>query len=142
MDDKSCAERDLIGMYRAGAFAEKIAIPERNLIDVPDGMPSAHAALTEPGATGLHAVLLAEQVSHRPLSECSALVIGAGSVGLLTALILRDKGVGEIVVAETNPLRRELVSRHAIFSCLIRPTKPHRQASSIAYRRGGRIGRP
>lgn len=116
-----CASRDLIGMYRAGAFAEKIAIPERNLIPVPQGMPSEHAALTEPGATGLHAVLLAERVVSRPLSEARALVIGAGSVGLLTALILRDKGVGDIVVAETNPLRRELVLRHCDFE-LIDPT--------------------
>jgi 2-desacetyl-2-hydroxyethyl bacteriochlorophyllide A dehydrogenase len=113
-----CAHRDLIGMYRAGAFAEKIAIPERNLITVPDDMPGAHAALTEPGATGLHAVLLAERVISRPLSESCALVIGAGSVGLLTALILRDKGVGEIVVAETNPLRRQLVEKHCDFMLL------------------------
>ncbi|MCP4765096.1 MAG: alcohol dehydrogenase catalytic domain-containing protein [Gammaproteobacteria bacterium] len=110
-----CAERDLIGMYRAGAFAEKIAIPERNLIPVPDGMAGAHAALTEPGATGLHAVLLAERASHRPLSESRALVIGAGSVGLLTALILRNKGVIDIVIAETNPLRRQLVEQHCDF---------------------------
>ncbi len=113
-----CAERDLIGMYRAGAFAERIAIPERNLIPVPDGMPSAHAALTEPGATGLHAILLAERVVSRPLSESSALVFGAGSVGLLTALLLRDKGVEEIVIAETNPLRRQLVKQHAGFSLI------------------------
>ena len=113
-----CAKRDLIGMYRAGAFAEKIAIPERNLITVPDDMPGAHAALTEPGATGLHAVLLAERVASRPLSESRALVIGAGSVGLLTALILRDKGVEDIVVAETNPLRRQLVGQYCDFKLL------------------------
>jgi 2-desacetyl-2-hydroxyethyl bacteriochlorophyllide A dehydrogenase len=113
-----CAERDLIGMYRAGAFAEKITIPESNLIEVPDGMPAEHAALTEPGATGLHAVLMAERVVSRPLSESSALVIGAGSVGLLTALILRDKGVEDIVIAETNPLRRELVAQHCDFQLL------------------------
>jgi len=113
-----CAERDLIGMYRAGAFAEKIAIPERNLIPVPDGMAGEHAALTEPGATGLHAVLLAERASHRPLSETRALVIGAGSVGLLSALILRDKGVAEIVIAETNPLRRQLVEQHCDFKLI------------------------
>jgi len=113
-----CAQRDLIGMYRAGAFAEQIAIPERNLIEVPDGMPGAHAALTEPGATGLHAVLLAERVISRPLSEARALVIGAGSVGLLTALILRDKGVEEIVVADTNPLRRKLVEQYCDFTLL------------------------
>ena len=113
-----CSQRDLIGMYRAGAFAEKIAIPERNLIEVPDGMPGGHAALTEPGATGLHAVLLAERVLSRPLSESSALVMGAGSVGLLTALILRDKGVEEIVLAETNPLRRKLVEQYCDFTLL------------------------
>jgi len=122
-----CVERDLIGMYRAGAFAEKIAIPERNLIPLPDGMAGEHAALTEPGATGLHAVLLAERASHRPLSESRALVIGAGSVGLLTALILRDKGVAEIVIAETNPLRRQLVQQHCDFQ-LIDPLQEKAEA--------------
>ncbi len=129
-----CAKRDLIGMYRAGAFAEKIAIPARNLIPVPDGMPSAHAALTEPGATGLHAILLAERVVARPLSESSALVIGAGSVGLLTALLLRDKGVERIVVADTNPLRRALVAEHCDFELLDpRASAPKTQAFDCVF---------
>ena len=113
-----CAERDLIGMYRAGAFAEKIALPEGNLIPVPDAMPAEHAALTEPGATGLHAILLAERVVSRPLSELRALVFGAGSVGLLTALLLRNKGVEQVDIAETNPLRRQLVEQHTDFSLI------------------------
>ena len=102
-----CAQRDLIGMYRPGAFAEQITIPETNLIPVPAGMPAEHAALTEPGATALHAVGLAEKTLARPISESRALVFGAGSVGLLTALILLDKGVGEVHLAETNALRRD-----------------------------------
>lgn len=107
-----CPERELIGMRRAGAYAERIAIPERNLIPVPDGMPSEDAALTEPGATGLHAVELAERTSSRPWHESRVLVFGAGSVGLLTALLLRDKGAAEVTVVETNPLRRALVEQH------------------------------
>ena len=106
-----CSNRDLIGMYRAGAFAEQIAIPERNLIAVPDHISSQKAALTEPGATGLHAVLLAERAAARPMSESRALVIGAGSVGLLTALILKDKGVSQVDIAETNQLRRDMVEK-------------------------------
>jgi alcohol dehydrogenase len=108
-----CADRDLIGMYRAGAFAEQIAIPEVNLIPVPEDMSAAKAALTEPGATGLHAVLLAERVITRPVSEARILVIGAGSVGFLTALILRDKGATQVDLAETNMLRRETVKMHS-----------------------------
>jgi len=107
-----CAQRDLIGMYRAGAFAEQIAIPERNLIPVPEGISSEKAALTEPGATGLHAVLLAEKAAARPVSESRALVIGGGSVGLLTALILMDKGAMDVVIAETNELRRQTIEKH------------------------------
>jgi len=107
-----CPDRDLIGMYRPGAFAEQIAIPEANLIAVPDGMSSEKAALTEPGATGLHAVLLGERALQRPVSECRAMVIGGGSVGLLTALILEDKGVAGLRIAETNPLRRATIKAH------------------------------
>ena len=101
-----CAKRDLIGMYRPGAFAECIAIPEQNLIDIPEGMDSAHAALTEPAATALHAVNLAARVAHRPLAELRGLVLGGGSVGLFAALALNDQGCADVHLAETNALRR------------------------------------
>jgi alcohol dehydrogenase len=112
-----CAERDLIGMYRAGAFAEQIAIPERNLIPVPDGLDSDKAALTEPGATALHAITLAERALSRPVSEARTLVIGAGSVGLLAALILRDKGAASISIMETNKLRSDTARRYCQLHC-------------------------
>ena len=117
-----CAQRDLIGMYRPGAFAEQIAIPETNLIPVPEGMNPEHAALTEPGATALHAVGLAEKTLARPISETRALVIGGGSVGLLNALILKDKGALEVQLAETNPLRRE-TAQNALAGGVFDPVK-------------------
>ena len=61
-----CSERELIGMRRAGAFADYISIPERNLLDIPENMDPVVASLTEPAATSLHAIYLAEQVMHRP----------------------------------------------------------------------------
>jgi len=106
-----CADRDLIGMYRPGAFAERIAIPSGNLIEIPAGMDPAHAALTEPAATAVHAVNLAVQVAHRAIGESRALVIGGGSVGLFAALALKDLGTREIHLAETNALRRATVER-------------------------------
>ena len=97
-----CAERDLIGMYRPGAFAERVAIPERNLIEIPEGMDAALAALTEPAATATHTVNLAERALARPISEAKALVIGGGSVGLFAALSLAYRGVSDITLADTN----------------------------------------
>ena len=101
-----CANRELIGMRRAGAFADYISIPERNLLDMPQDMDPIHASLTEPAATALHAVYLAENVLHRPLSESRALILGGGSIGVFAALLLNQKGCTEIVLGDTNPLRR------------------------------------
>jgi alcohol dehydrogenase len=101
-----CAGRKLIGMNRPGAFAELIAIPERNLIDLPEGMDPVHAALTEPAGTALHAVTLAGRALHRPIAEGRALVLGGGSIGLLSALLLHSRGCRDITLGDTNELRR------------------------------------
>ncbi len=102
-----CADRQLIGMAIPGAFAERVAVPERNLIPMPDGMDPAIAALTEPAATSLHAVNLAARAAHRPLSESRALVLGGGSIGLFAALCLKRHGCTDIALGDTNPLRRQ-----------------------------------
>ena len=101
-----CPERTLIGMQHPGAFAERVAIPERNLIPLPEGMAAEAAALTEPCATAWHAVELGRAALWQPLAESRVLVIGGGSVGLLAGLILRHHGCAELRLAEVNPLRR------------------------------------
>lgn len=101
-----CAHRKLIGMNRPGAFAELIAIPEQNLIDIPADMDPVAAALTEPAATALHALHLVQRASVRPLAECKALVLGGGSIGLFAALWLRALGCRDVLLGETNALRR------------------------------------
>ncbi len=102
-----CAGRELIGMRLPGAFAERIAMPARNLIPVPEDMDPAKAALTEPCATAWHGLTLAARAAWRPIPESRALVIGGGSVGLLAGLILKAWGARQVQLAETNPLRRE-----------------------------------
>ncbi len=108
-----CADRELIGMRLAGAYAEYVIIPSTNIIAIPDSMNAVHASLTEPTATALHALNLARKASHRPLAELNTLVIGGGAVGFLAALLLRAYGCKRLVVSETNPLRRESLAAHA-----------------------------
>jgi threonine dehydrogenase-like Zn-dependent dehydrogenase len=106
-----CAQRELIGMRRAGAFAQYINIPEQNLLDMPQDMDPVIASLAEPAATSLHAIYLAEKILHRPLSECRALVIGGGSIGVFAALMLKHKGCKSIYLGDTNALRRETANK-------------------------------
>lgn len=101
-----CSNRTMVGMTRPGGYAERLAIPRQCLVEVPDDMHPVNAALAEPAATGLHALILAGRAATRPIFEARSLVIGAGSVGLLTALLLRHMGCEHIEIAEANELRR------------------------------------
>lgn len=138
-----CAERDLIGMYRPGAFAERVAIPLSNLIEIPDDMDPVHAALTEPAATALHAVNMAAKVTHRPISESRALVIGGGSVGLFAAMALKDQGAVEIHLAETNALRRETAESTGCFRVFDPSARPAPESAFevVVDAVGGRLTR-
>lgn len=107
-----CADRELVGMRLAGAFAEHVVVPERNLLPMPEGMDIVKASLTEPAAVSLHSVVVAERVLHRPVSECRALVIGAGAIGVLAALVLQSKGCKEVYMGDTNALRRKTAERN------------------------------
>ena len=106
-----CSNRTMVGMTRAGGFAELMSIPVGSLIDLPADMDSVPAALTEPAATALHAVHMAMRALHRPVQEGRMLIFGGGAVGLLAALLLTSYGVRSIQLAETNALRRESARR-------------------------------
>ncbi len=138
-----CEKREIIGMYRPGALAERVAVPARNLIEIPEDMDPAHAALTEPAATALHAVNLAAKVAHRPVSESRALVIGGGSVGLFSAMALRDQGALEIHLAETNPLRRRTVESTGACRVVDPVSEPARESSFeiVVDAVGGKLSR-
>ncbi len=150
-----CLDRELVGMRIPGAFAERLALPAANLIPVPDDMPAASAALTEPCATAWHALALAARTAWRPLPESRALVIGGGSVGLLGGLILRSWGAAQVRLAETNGLRRQTAACAGLdsFDPLAQPAEAGafdlvldavgstatRAASVAAVRQGGTI---
>ncbi|MBP6251328.1 MAG: alcohol dehydrogenase catalytic domain-containing protein [Rubrivivax sp.] len=111
--DNLCAQRTMVGMTRPGAYAERMSIPGDCLIALPDALDPVSAALTEPAATALHAVDVATRALRRPLAEGRVLVLGGGAIGMLTALLLRQRGVDQLEVAETNPLRRASLEQHA-----------------------------
>jgi len=64
-----CAHRDLLGLGKAGGYAEYVVAPNRNLMTLPDSLSYDHAALMEPLAVSVHAVRLAERALNRPISE-------------------------------------------------------------------------
>ena len=104
-----CANRTMIGMTRAGGYADFVTTAASSVIDLPEGITARAAALTEPAATALHAINTAARSLVRPIPECRALVIGGGAIGMLAALLLRSYGCRRVLVAETNRMRRDSV---------------------------------
>ncbi len=86
-----------------GGYAEYMRLTEGLLLEVPNGLSSEHAALTEPMAVGYHAVAKA-RMDKRDVP----LVIGCGPVGLATIAALKLTGAAPIVAADFSPRRREL----------------------------------
>jgi len=108
--DNLCPSRQIISMPpREGAFAEQLAMPASNLVEVPDHVPIEQAAMAEPLACGWHAVDRAIRGLQQEHASARALVLGGGAIGLGAALCLRARGVTDVVVAETNPLRHAAV---------------------------------
>ncbi len=100
-----CPSRQIISMPpREGAFAEYVAIPERNLIEVPSHITLEQAALAEPIAVSWHAVRLGLAALH-PADERRAHVIGGGAIGLAAALALTAMGVEQVTLSEPNAAR-------------------------------------
>lgn len=104
--DNLCADRQIISMPpREGAFAQYIAMPEQNLVTVPEGVPIGKAALAEPLAVSWHAARLALDALPRG-QDVRALVIGGGAIGLAAALALSAMNVSDISIVEPNETRR------------------------------------
>jgi (R,R)-butanediol dehydrogenase / meso-butanediol dehydrogenase / diacetyl reductase len=89
-----------LGTGRPGGYAERVVVDARMLFALPEDLDDAAAALAEPVAVGVHAVAEAGIEADAPVA-----VVGAGPIGLVTALVLRARGVQRIIVVSRNAAR-------------------------------------
>lgn len=88
-----------------GGFAQALAFDASRLYQVPAGVTDENAALLEPVTVAVHAVRRTEL----RLGD-SAVVIGGGPIGLLTAQCAKAAGAGVVVLLEPEPSRRTLAA--------------------------------
>jgi L-iditol 2-dehydrogenase len=102
-----CDNRRVLGVscdeYRQhGAFAEYVAVPVRILYALPEGVSFAQAALVEALSIAVHAV-------RRTTVDVndSAVVVGAGNIGLLVLQVLKFVGCSPVIAVDVDPARLE-----------------------------------
>lgn len=104
---RHCATRTVLGILgHPGAFAEEIALPNRNLHVVPPGLTTLAALFSEPLAA---AYAIPERLALEPGAR--ALVAGDGKLGLLCAHVLAAAGL-VVTVAGRHPERAALLPPH------------------------------
>ncbi|MGA2547676.1 MAG: alcohol dehydrogenase catalytic domain-containing protein [Rectinemataceae bacterium] len=98
-----CTSLKLLGVDRDGGFAEYVTVAAVRLHRLPAGISDVEGALVEPLAVAVHDVRL----GGLALGD-TALVVGAGPIGLLIAMAARAAGARRIAVSEFNDHRRSI----------------------------------
>jgi L-iditol 2-dehydrogenase len=101
-----CPDMELIGGQRQGGLAERVVVPATNLIRMDPGVPEDVRVLVEPLAVGVHA---AARASVEPGER--VVIIGAGPIGLFTAIALRHAGAEHVAITDLSAERLALADR-------------------------------
>ncbi len=88
------------------AYAEAVRVPQEMLYHLPDEVSWEQGAMVEPLSVALHAVNLTPLKLMDPV-----VIVGSGTIGLLTILAARLKGAGKIIVTDLSAHRLDVARR-------------------------------
>jgi len=96
-----CERMQLLGFTRNGAFAEYVAVPNKNVIKIPN-IPSVIGSLMDPFGNAVHAC------SKVSLSNANIIVLGCGPIGLMIILLAQRLGAKIIIAVDVSDYRLNL----------------------------------
>jgi threonine 3-dehydrogenase len=130
-----CRDTKGVGVNRAGAFAEYLALPVTNVWHHADTIDRDVAAIFDPLGNAVHTAL-----SFDVLGE-DVLVAGAGPIGLMAVAVVRHAGARHVVVTDINPARLELAKTlGATVAVDVRNTSLESVMSDLGMKEGFDIG--
>lgn len=96
-----------VGVHRAGAFADYLALPARNVVQLPRDVPDEWGAVMDPLGNAVHTALA---FPDKLIGE-DVLITGAGPIGIMAAGVCRQVGARHVVVTDVREERLELARR-------------------------------
>ncbi len=132
-----CENRRVLGVscedYRLdGAMADYVVAPERILYRLPDAVSYQQAAMVEPLAIAYHAA------TRAPITPgCCALVVGVGTIGMLTLQVLKALGAGSLIAVDLDQHKLDSALQ-AGASAAIQAADPEALRKALAATPGGR----
>lgn len=104
-----CSDYDYIGSRRDGAYAEYVAVPVWNLVDLGEHISFVTGAMLEPMAVALHATKLADIQKGQ-----SVAVVGTGMIGICVGLWALSLGVQRVCILGRNERKRNIIESYGL----------------------------
>ena len=98
-----CRNYSYLGSRREGGFAEYVAVPEKNLIALPDNVTYEEAAMLEPMAVAVHAMRKIAPLESERIAIC-----GLGTIGLFLLMFLLESGRKNILAVGNKEFQRKM----------------------------------
>jgi threonine 3-dehydrogenase len=99
-----CRNSTGVGVNRTGAFAEYLAIPERNVYKLPNDISDDLAAIFDPLGNAVHTALSFDLVGE------DVLITGAGPIGAMAVAVCKHAGARHVVITDINQYRLDLAA--------------------------------
>ena len=99
-----CRGYSYLGSRRNGGFAQYTAVPEWNLIELPENVTYEEAAMLEPMAVAVHAMRRIQ-----PHKNDTTVILGLGTIGMLLLMFLKDAGIEKILAVGNKEFQRNTV---------------------------------
>ena len=97
-----------VGVNRAGAFAEYIALPMSNVWYHDPHIPRDIQSIFDPFGNAVHTALQFDVLGE------DVLITGAGPIGIMAAAVVRHAGARHVVITDVNPYRLALARKMGV----------------------------
>lgn len=88
-----CRQYSYLGSRRDGGFAEYVAVPQNNLIALPECVSYEQAAMLEPLSVAVHAIQRVPIMQNDTVTVC-----GLGTIGMLLVMLLQKRGIENVLL--------------------------------------------
>jgi threonine 3-dehydrogenase len=130
-----CKDTKGVGVNRAGAFAEYVALPVTNVWGHDPRIPREIQAVFDPFGNAVHSALAF------PVLGEDVLITGAGPIGCMAAAVAKHAGARHVVITDINPYRLELARKFGVTLALDARTERVADAQKkLGMREGFDIG--
>jgi len=131
-----CLRRTVLGISgRDGVFAEFVALPARNLHEVPPTVSDQEAVFVEPLAAAMQ---VARQV--KLAASDSVVVLGDGRLGQLVARVLKRRRLRRLVLVGRHAAKLEAAEKQGVQGLLVEDFVPAQDADVVVEATGQPAG--